>query len=403
MTPPPANNRALANRPEPRQPSDALQTLGVQGLEDTGFASEDLRLESRPPSWMPMVIGSSLSVLVLFLLAAAALIKVDRVVPVAGRLQTLRSTQEVSAPEQGVISQVLVKENQLVSAGQPLVVLDTETLKAEAASMEDKQRSLVATSLAEVQRLRAAIAEAQARLAGTRQQLVITDVQLAQLRPLAREGGYGQLSVLDSEKSRAELNARIRSTQAEIQKLQAESAQKEAIVASDLSASRASLVATRNRLRQIVLKAPFKGTILDLKAKRGQVAISAAPLLKVVPIDNLQARVDMPDADLAFVRPGQSAELEFPAYRRDKYGWLPAEVISIGTDALPPDETSELKVPRFPVKLKLARQYLEVDGQRFGLQAGMALTANLKLDKASILELWFNQFTGGARALRTIR
>ena len=55
-------------------------------------------------------------------------------------------------------------------------------------------------------------------------------------------------------------------------------------------------------------------------------------------------------------------------------------MISIGTDALPPDETSELKVPRFPVKLKLARQYLEVDGQRFGLQAGMALTANLNLD-----------------------
>ena len=398
MTRPPANNRALANRTAPRQPND-----GVRSLDDTGFATDDLRLESRPPSWMPMVIGSSLSVLVLFVIGAAALIKVDRVVPVAGRLQTLRSTQEVSPPEQGVISQVLVKENQLVSAGQPLVVLDTETLQAEASSMVDKQRSLVATSLAEVQRLRAAIAEARARLLGAQQQLRITDAQLAQLRPLAREGGYGQLSVLDSEKSRAELNARISSTRAEIQKLQAESAQKEALVTSELSASRASLVATRSRLRQIVLKAPFKGTILDLSAKRGQVAIGAAPLLKVVPIDNLQARVDMPDADLAFVRPGQSAELEFPAYRRDKYGWLPAEVISIGTDALPPDETSELKVPRFPVKLKLARQYLEFDGQRFGLQAGMALTANLKLDKASILELLFNQFTGGARALRTIR
>ena len=398
MTPPPANNRALAERTAPRQPND-----GVISLDDTGFATDDLRLESRPPSWMPMVIGSSLSVLVLFLLAAAALIKVDRVVPVAGRLQTLRTTQEVSTPEQGVISQVLVKENQLVSVGQPLVVLDTETLQAEASSMVDKQRSLVATSLAEVQRLRAAIAEARARLLGAQQQLRITDAQLAQLRPLAREGGYGQLSVLDTEKSRADLNSRISSTRAEIQQMQAESAQKEALVASDLSASRASLVATRNRLRQIVLKAPFKGTILDLSAKRGQVAINAAPLLKVVPIDNLLARVDMPDADLAFVRPGQSAELEFPAYRRDKYGWLPAEVISIGTDALPPDETSSLKVPRFPVKLKLARQYLEMDGQRFGLQAGMALTANLKLDKASILELWFGQLTGGARAMRSIR
>lgn len=396
MTPPPASNRALANRTALPQPNN-----GVRSLEDTGFASDDLRLESRPPSWMPMVIGSSLSVLVLFLLGAAALIKVDRVVPVAGRLQTLRSTQEVSPPEQGVISQVLVKENQLVNAGQPLVVLDTETLQAEASSMVDKQRSLVATSLAEVQRLRAAIAEARARLVGAQQQLTITDAQLAQLRPLAMEGGYGQLSVLDSEKNRSELNARISSTRAEIQKLQAESAQKEALVASELSASRASLVATRSRLRQIVLKAPFKGSILDLSAKRGQVAIGAAPLLKVVPIDNLQARVDMPDADLAFVRPGQSAELEFPAYRRDKYGWLPAEVISIGTDALPPDETSEFS--RFPVKLKLGRQYLEVDGQRFGLQAGMALTANLKLDKASILELWFSRLTGGARAMRTIR
>ena len=96
MTPPPANNRALANRTALPQPND-----GVRSLEDTGFASDDLRLESRPPSWMPMVIGSSLSVLVLFLLGAAALIKVDRVVPVAGRLQTLRSTQEVSPPEQG--------------------------------------------------------------------------------------------------------------------------------------------------------------------------------------------------------------------------------------------------------------------------------------------------------------
>ena len=375
----------------------------VSSMADTGFASEDLRLESRPPSWMPVVIGSSLSLLVLTLFAGAALIKVDRVVPVPGRLQTMRSTQDVAAPEQGIISQVLVKESQSVRAGQPLVVLDTETLRAEAASMVDKQRSLQTTSLAEVQRLRAAIAEAQARLAGAKEQLTITDNQLARLRPLAQEGGYGQLNVLDVEKTRADLASRIQSTRAEIGKLQAESVQKEAQVSSDLAANRASLIATRSRLRQIVLKAPFNGTVLDLSAKRGQVAISAEPLLKVVPIDNLQAQVDMPDADLAFVRPGQSAELEFPAYRRDKYGWLPAKVISIGTDALPPEEGSVTKTQRFPVKLRLARQYLEADGKRYSLQAGMAVVANLKLDKASILELWFNQFSGGARALRTIR
>ena len=368
-----------------------------------GFSTEDHRLESRPPSWMPVVIGSSLSVLVLTLLGAAALVKVDRVVPVTGRLQTLRTTQDVAPPEQGVVSQVLVKENQRVQAGQPLVVLDTETLQAEAASMVDKQRSLQATGLAEIQRLNAAIAEAVGRLTGAQEQLSITNSQLARLRPLAAEGGYGEMNVLDTEKTRADLESRIRSTQAEIGKLRAESAQKEAQLASDLASNRASLVATRNRLRQIVLKAPFAGTVLDLKAKQGLVAVSASPLLKIVPADNLQAQVDVPDADLAFVRPGQKAEIEFPAYRRDRYGWLPGTVISIGTDALPPDELSESKARRFPVKLRLERQYIEAEGQRYGLQAGMAVIANLKLDKASILELWFNQFATGARALRTIR
>lgn len=399
MTPPRPVNRSL-QRPSGSKPRNPRI---IPTMEDVGFATEDHRLESRPPSWMPVVIGSSLSVLVLTLLAAASLVRVDRVVPVPGRLQTLRTTQDVAPPEQGVVSRVLVKESQIVKAGQPLVVLDTETLKAEADSMVDKQRSLKATGIAEIQRLQAAIGEASARLSGAEEQLAITNDQLNRLRPLAQEGGYGQLNVLDTEKTRADLESRIRSTRAEILKLRAESAQKEAQLASDLSTNRASLVATRNRLRQIVLKAPFAGTVLDLKAKQGLVAVSAAPLLKIVPTDNLQAQVDVPDADLAFVRPGQSAEIEFPAYRRDKYGWLPGKVISIGTDALPPDELSEIKTRRFPVKLRLARQYMEANGQRYGLQAGMALVANLKLDKASILELWFNQFAGGARALRTIR
>jgi HlyD family secretion protein len=363
--------------------------------------SEDLRLESRPVAWVPLAIGGSLSLLVLSLVAAAAVLKVDRVVPVQGKLQTLRSTQEVATPEQGIVSQVLVKENQEVQVGQPLVILDTEALRAEAASMVDKESSLRATASAEVQRLRAAIGEARARLVGAQEQLKITDTQLSRLRPLAQEGGYGQLNILDAEKTRSELVSRIASTEAEILKLQAESAQKEADLVSARSTNRASLVATRRRLREIVLRAPLAGTILDLKAKPGQVVQNAESVLKLVPKDNLQAQVNVPDADLAFVRPGQSAEVEFPAYRRDTYGWLPAVVTGIGTDALPPDETN--KFSRFPVKLKLSKQYLESKGKRYSLQAGMALTANLRLEKASLLELFASRFSGGARAIRTIR
>lgn len=386
----------------PAKDSESLRDLSAL-TDQVGLETEDLRLESRPSSWMLVALGSALSALVLSLLGAAALVKIDRVVPVQGKLQTLRSTQDVAPPEQGIVSQVLVKDSQEVRAGQPLVILDTETLRAEAASMVEKDSSLQASAGAEVQRLRASLGEARARLDGAREQLRITDTQLARLRPLAQEGGYGQLNILDAEKTRAELVSRIASTEAEILKLQAESAQKEAQTVSERATNRASLVATRRRLREIVLRAPLNGTVLDLKAKPGLFAVSAQPLLKIVPKDNLQAQVDLPDKDLAFVRPGQSAEIEFPAYRRDKYGWLPATVISIGTDALPPDKTeSAANYSRFPVKLRLSKQYLESEGKRYSLQSGMALTANLRLDKASILELWFNNLSGGARAIRTM-
>ncbi len=400
--PPAAPSRSLLGRLRPTAPVRSHNRM-LGSIEDTGFSSEDIRLESRPASWMPVAIGSALSVLVLALVASAVFIKVDRVVTVPGRLKTLRSTQDVASTEQGVVSKVLVKENQLVRAGQPLVVLDPETLTAESASLVDRQGSLQANAIAELQRLEAAIGAANARLAGAQEQLTITNEQLARLRPLAQEGGYGQLNVLDTEKSRVELESSIRSTRAEITKLQAESAQNEALLAGELASNRSSLVATRNRLRQTVLKAPLDGTVLDLQAKPGLVARGTEPLLKLVPSDNLRAEVDLPDADLAFVRPGQRAEVEFSAYPRDRYGWLPAEVVSIGTDALPPAENSPVQTPRFPAKLQLSRQYLEADGQRYSLQAGMALTAHLKLDKVSILELLFSSFAGGARALRTIR
>ncbi|QEY31783.1 HlyD family efflux transporter periplasmic adaptor subunit [Synechococcus sp. RSCCF101] len=390
-----STGRAKAAEPIPAQP-----LRGSGGSNPRAFA-EDLRVESRGAPWIPLAVGGSLSFLVLVLVGAAALIRVDRVVPVAGRLQPQRSTQEIAPPEQGVVRRVLVGEGDTVEEGQVLVVLDTRVLQARQSSLLQQAEDLVRNSRAEVDRVAASLQEERSKLVGDRQQLALTEEQLAQLRPLAEEGGYGQLAVLDTEKSRAQLLARISETQARITRLEAESAQRQAELSAAMAGNSAEQVATDQRLREIVLRAPVEGTILDLEAKTGLLAPATEPLLKLVPTDNLQATVYVPDQDLAFVRPGQDAELEFPAYRRDTYGWLEGTVTTIGTDALPPDQ--EYQYSRFPVNLALARQYLEADDQRYELQAGMAVVANLRLDKASLMELWFSRFTGGARAVRTIR
>lgn len=92
----------------------------------------------------------------------------------------------------------------------------------------------------------------------------------------------------------------------------------------------------REQLQRVVLRAPVAGTILNLKAKTSQVVGAGEVLLQLVPTDSLRAQAFISNQDLAFVRPGQKADIALAAYDRNKYGTIPGSVSTIGTDALPP-------------------------------------------------------------------
>lgn len=89
------------------------------------------------------------------------------------------------------------------------------------------------------------------------------------------------------------------------------------------------------------------------------------------------------------------------AYDPSRYGYLPATVGTIGTDSIPPDD--QYNYPRFPVSLKLAAQAMRRDGLTFPLQAGMAVSADLKLEKRSLLELMFSSVSKATRSLQSMR
>ena len=121
----------------PRQPLSAAEVE----------AQEALRLETRPSPVLPAVLAGSLSVLVLALIGFAALVKVDQVVTVPGRLVTRRSTQDLTTPDRGVVREVLVRSGQRVEAGQALVVLDPRVQRSEVADCAAswKQKSAVSS------------------------------------------------------------------------------------------------------------------------------------------------------------------------------------------------------------------------------------------------------------------
>lgn len=391
-------NRPVPPDSPPRHSPDGRDHGPSGNRPATSF---DLRLESRPTPWFPALLGASVAALVLTALGVAALVKVDQIVSVQGSLRTLRSTQDIKPDQPGIVTRVLVKEGELVRRDQPLVLLDTTVLIGKQRALETERTQLGSSSQAELTRLQGALAQIESADAGLRDQLRIIRQQLESVRILERQGAASRFQVLDYEKNEAQLSAELRKNADERVKLISESRQRQAELARSQAQNRASQVENLERLKRVVLRAPVAGTILNLKAKTSQVVDVGELLLQLVPSDSLRAEAFVSNMDLAFVRPGQSADIAIAAYDRNRYGTIEGTVSTIGTDALPPDETYNFI--RFPVSLNLSRQYVEADGKRHPLQAGMALTADLRLEKRTILDLFMSSVLRSTDAVRTLR
>ena len=350
-------------------------------------AQEALRLETRPSPVLPAVLAGSLSVLVLALISFAALVKVDQVVTVPGRLVTRRSTQDLTTPERGVVKEVLVRNGQSVQAGDALVVLDPRVQRSEVAELR---------SQLDAERLRQQSAQARVRerIRGLERQLAIDERLLAPLRNLAAQGGSSQMQVIEKERQLEATRRELAEARQEEQTLSFESQRTQAQL-------RADLVDARSQLDLVTLRAPVNGTVIDLKAQTGQVANGNEALLKLVPNDELQAQTFARDADIAFIRPDQTAEIALTTYDKSLYGTLPATVSLVSQDALPPAPPYDY--PHFPVTLELSSQRLQSNGKSFALQPGMALDAQIKLQKLTPLQLLFSRLTRTTDAVRSMR
>jgi HlyD family secretion protein len=152
------------------------------------------------------------------------------------------------------------------------------------------------------------------------------------------------------------------------------------------------------------VKAPVAGTVFDLKATAGYVTppSQTEPLLKIVPADSLVAEVDVTNKDIGFVRTGMKSDVRIDSFPYSEFGDIKGSVLSIGSDALPPDQTYQFY--RFPVRIKLDSQKLKTQGREIPLQSGMSVTANIKVrEKRTVISLFTELFTKKMESLETVR
>ena len=375
-------------------------------------------------------------------------------IAVQGKLEPGGRVRQVDAPLGGLVDAVLVREGQRVRQGQPLVRFDLRAPRNALASAEsvrqrlsnenqvlraslgeisaaglslNQQRQLGSQQLDLSSKRRAAQEErnkSTERLRGLEASLAIARNIAGRYRELVRSGAVSEVQLLDALNKQQQLESDLNAERREAARL-------EAVVRSTSTTPDVELrTRIEANLRQIaelerdiaqarlqiqygLLSAPADGEVFDINVGAGSVVPSTRqgdqkPVLRIVPTDNLQARVYLPNNVIGFVRVGQRADISLDTFDASDYGRLQANVQSIGSDALNPEELvrvlgSDAKGLYYPAVLRLQRQSLPVGRKAIPLQSGMTLTADIKLRDRRFINILTSFFENKARNLERLR
>jgi membrane fusion protein len=140
-----------------------------------------------------------------------------------------------------------------------------------------------------------------------------------------------------------------------------------------------------------VVTATVAGRIVALPVQRGQTVAPGASLAVVTPQGStLEAELYAPSRAAGFVREGQEVRLLYQAFPHQKFGTGQGVVTSVSRTVLAPAEIAipglQVQEPVFRVRVKLARDSVAAYGETVPLQPGMLLSADVVIDRRSLLE-----------------
>ena len=299
--------------------------------------------------------------------------------------------------------------------------------------------SRAAAARLEVSKTRQQLLQTTVKLKDTQASLAIQQQILDSLKTLAEEGGISQLQYLNQQQQVQNLTAEVAQLAEEQKRLEYDiekgkqqftntvaasdktilekiASNKQRIAEIDsqfmkivlqneqnLADINSKISQTQLNLRYQELRAPVSGTVFDLQAKSpGYVANPTQKLLQIVPNEKYIAEVFITNKDIGFVRKDMKADIRIDSFPFSEFGDIKGKLLNVGSDALPPDETH--KFYRFPARVSLDKQYLELKGRKIPLQSGMSITANIKVrEERTVMSLFTEMFTNQVESLKEVR
>ena len=335
-------------------------------------------------------------------IAFLGLAQTEEVVIATGQLKPEGDVQEVQVPLGGVVAEILVKEGEKVEAGQVLLRLDSEaTLDYEKNILESISLKRLQISLKK-EELNQYLRFNDAEQNTLQKNLILQKDIENRFYDLEKQGAGSELQLLQQRDKVEQVAGQLEKIEVDRERQKSVINQQIQQILSELTTLKSNLKEQTVNLRYKVIKSPVNGIIFDLKPQSvGFVAQGSEPLMKVVPLNQLEATIEIPSSDIGFVKVGQKADISIDSYPASDFGVLNGTVAKIGSDALPPDQSKARPDYRFPATIELNSQELKVkNGRTLPLQVGMSLNANIKLRKVSYLQLLLGKFRDKTDALR---
>ena len=343
-------------------------------------------VQLRPaPLWSKALAWTIISTASLgFIFAVFA--KIDEVVLAPGELQPLGAERPVKAPFAGVIKDIVAKEGQKVNAGDTLLRFDADVsrkrketletqIKLERKRFEEESRAVEARKRGVVERLNGIN-----RSLNTESSIYTNIIPLAEIGAMQLTELLRQRNKVEQLESEAQVvKADLEEVEAQLNKLKQESLR-------EISELERQMVEVQDTITKEKLSAPIAGIVYGMiPSSAGYAASAGETLVKVVPGGEIEAKIYITNQDVGFMKPGMKAQIRVDAFPYTQFGSITGSLKSVGTLPLEPDQQNPM--PRFPAYVKIDKDYLEKDGEKYEISAGQSVQVNLILRDKRVISL----------------
>ncbi len=342
--------------------------------------------------------------------------KLDERTTAIGKVIPSTHVQDIQNLEGGILAKIPVKEGDLVKKGEVVIYLDPirfrsayqealvkyhallaalARLKAESTDkktihfppiLREKYPQFVAN---QEQLFKANRATHRANIETLEKAFVIHQEQIDISKPLAEEGIISRLEFLKFQQQMNESKGKIAIAE---QSYKADTNKELSEVKSEIDSLQKNLEGLKDRMTRTTMASPVNGIVKKIYVDTvGAVINPGQVIMEIVPADDvLLIEAKIPPEKIAFIHPGQKADVKITAYDPYIYGSLTGTVKHISADAImesvETEDDEEQDAAFYKVIIQTDETYIEHNGEKLQIIPGMQVTADILTGEKTVLE-----------------